>query len=411
MKLYPFQMEAVNFHLQAKYSINASEMGTGKSIVALELLKRVGGKCLVLGPAFLEDNWHFEAKRFGVSIQYVRYSDLKTLRVLSEDPKKIGMLTAVVADEVHYLKNPQAKRTYYFDMLLRRLKPEYFLGLTGTPIKNRIPDLYSLLRFCSMCPTETNGMQLETKGPMTLAKWHKFANMFCYKQEFTVNGIRVPKYTGVKPNMVPVLKKILNGKLHRVTTEEVLPEMPPITRVPVLMKLKKVDGLKEAFMEYLENGKATSRAKAQSALLKAPSTIEYVESILEQSGGPVLVFTDHISSADMVGVRFSAPVIQGKTTTKNRTKIVKEFQDGQHPVLVATIGALSVGVTLHKANHVVFNDQSWKPSDNLQAEKRVHRIGQKRPCFIHIIQSSETDQYITKSLEEKLTAIRKVIDG
>jgi len=73
-------------------------------------------------------------------------------------------------------------------------------------------------------------------------------------------------------------------------------------------------------------------------------------------------------------------------------------------VLAATIGSLSVGVTLTAARHVVFNDLSWVPGDNLQAEKRIHRIGQKNACTAHYIEASETDAYIRKTLEEKQAA-------
>ena len=77
-------------------------------------------------------------------------------------------------------------------------------------------------------------------------------------------------------------------------------------------------------------------------------------------------------------------------------------------VIVATIGAFSVGVNLTKANHLVFNDISWVPADNEQALKRIHRIGQERACTIHYVVGGHVDKFILDKVRSKMKIINSV---
>jgi SNF2 family DNA or RNA helicase len=396
----------LDFHLKAGYSINASEMGLGKTFISLAVPKLHGGRTLVFAPAFLEKNWKSESEKMGVDITFASYSSLnKNKQYLSENCDKFSF---IIADECHYLKNPNAKRTKQFFEIMKHHYPRYFIGLTGTPIKNRVPDLYVLLRLCSMCPEDTNGIRVINTSRTEYTGWVKFANRYCNKMIVnTPRGI-IHKYTSVKENKVKELRRILEGKLIRKTSEEVLKDLPELTRIPVKMALRCPPGLKEEFTQYMGGGKIDSKSKAQSALLKAPATVEYVKNILEQ-GEPVLVFTDHVKSAALLSAGLKAKLITGATPNAERARTVDRFQEGEIDCIVATIGALSVGVTLHKAKHVVFNDISWVPANNDQAEKRIHRIGQKRACFSHYIESSDTDSFIIQTILSKKSSISEVI--
>jgi SNF2 family DNA or RNA helicase len=79
--------------------------------------------------------------------------------------------------------------------------------------------------------------------------------------------------------------------------------------------------------------------------------------------------------------------------------------------IVATIGSMSVGVNLQAANYMVFNDYPWVPADLAQAEKRIHRIGQKSNCFYYYIFSSGVDENIFQTILDKLKITREVTDG
>ena len=399
--LYSFQQEAVAFHLKHHYTLNCSEMGLGKTRMALETARAAGLRTLVFGPAFLESTWDKEGLEVGKEFAYIPYSMAHKLKA-----KDFAEYRFIIADECHYLKNPKALRTHAFYSFLKELKPDYFIGLTGTPIKNRVPDFWTLLAFCGANPQDTNGSKLT--GDLT--HYYKFSRHFCHIESMIIRGRRVEKFKGIKEDKIPELKALLKDKYLRFTVDKVLKELPPMTRKYIEYDLENDDTLGDAFSEYMEGGKANIVAKTASATLKTNKTIEYVKNLQEEDCGPLVIFTDHIEPTKKISAALKgAAVITGQTPMPERAMVVSKFQAGEIHTIVATIGSLSVGVTLHAARNVIFNDLSWSPSENAQAEKRIHRIGQERPCVAHYIEATPTDTYIRKTLMEKLDTINKIV--
>lgn len=400
MALYPFQEQAVLFHLAHHYSLNCSEMGTGKTRMALEAARRSGFKVAVFGPTFLKRTWEMEAKEVGISFKYFPYSTVH--KVMPADVKGLDFW---IVDECHYLKTPTTRRTHAFYSLIQGRLPTYFIGLTGTPIKNRVPDFWTLLAFCRLNPKGTSGAKLE--GALT--KYYSFARHFCHTEVMKVAGRRIEKFGGIREDKIPEFKGLLRDKFIRFRVDDVLKDLPEMTRKAVPLDLSPTPGLEEAFDQYFRGRKVDVTAKAMSALLKAPATVDYCKEIYEGGSGPLIIFTDHIESAKAIQKGFGGVLITGQTPMQDRQDAVADFQAGRHKAIVATIGSMSVGVTLTAARHVVFNDLSWVPADNLQAEKRIHRIGQKGACFAHYIDATPTDAYIRKTLFGKLETISKVV--
>ena len=400
-KLYDFQEQAVCYHLAHHYSINASSMGTGKSLMALETARRAGGKIAVFAPPFLRMSWESEAKAVGVEFKFFPYSMLHKV-----DPSELKGFSFWIADELHFLKSPTARRTHAFYAAIKAVPPEYFIGLTGTPIKNRLPDFWTLLAFCGVNPKRTSGLVLTGE----LRKFRAFSRYFCHTLEMRAGGRRIEKFGEVKADKIPELKALLKDKFIRFRVEDVLKDLPEMTRKEVTYNLSASVEVGSSFATYMSGGKTDITAKTTSALLKAPLTAEYCNMLREGGSGPLLVFTDHVASAQAIAAAVAGAVaITGQTPVLDRMRMVSAFQDGKIEVIVATIGSLSVGVTLTAARHVVFNDLSWVPADNLQAEKRIHRIGQKNACFSHFIDATPTDTHIRKTLYGKLETINKVI--
>lgn len=403
MNLYPFQEQAVAFHLAHHYSINASEMGLGKTMMALASAIRANAKPLVIGPAFLARTWKDEAAKVGIEIEYVAYSMLHKLSIAQAKKFKFW-----ICDEAHALKSPTTQRTSLFYSLLKNCLPTYCLFLTGTPIKNRAPDFWTLLGFCGVNPKKTSGKALEGE----FAKYHGFARYFCSVSEMRIHGRSFVKYNDVRPDRINELKSYLTDKFIRFRVEDVLQDLPPITRKDVLVDLTIPDdaGLRATFEAYVLGRKADTVAKVRSATLKAHHTVRYVRDLFEGGSGPLVIFSDHIEPTQIIaeGLGDGALAITGKMPAELRADAVARFQKGQIDYLVATIGSLSVGVTLTRSRHVIFNDPPWVPADLLQAEKRVHRIGQDHACWSHFIDATPTDKYIRKTLLEKLDTIGKV---
>ena len=402
MTLYPFQQTAVEFHLTHHYSLNCSEMGLGKSRMALETARRVGGKIAIFGPAFLRATWENEAGLVGgIDFKYIPYSMLHKVR-----PRDLAGVMFWIADEVHFLKNPKAIRTHEFHTLLESCAPRYFIGLTGTPVKNRVPDFWTLLAFCGMNPLKTSGKDLTGD----LRKYFKFSRYFCHVEQMRIRGRVIERFGGIRDDRILEFKSLLVDKFIRFKVEDVLKDLPVMTRKEVRLNVVPTDGLEDVFNAYIAGHKTDITAKANSALVKAPATAEYCKNMIDEGSGPLVIFTDHVQPAYLIAEKIKGAIhITGQTAMATRADVVALFQRGKVPALVATIGSLSVGVTLTAARHVVFNDLSWVPSDNLQAEKRVHRIGQKDACFAHYIDGTETDKHIRKTLFAKLETIEKVV--
>jgi Superfamily II DNA/RNA helicases, SNF2 family len=401
--LYPFQEEAVQFHLKHRYTLNCSEMGLGKTRMALTAAIRSNEPVLVFGPAFLKNNWLSElaAIKGKVPMEYVAYSQLHKFR-----PKDFAGFGFWIADECHYLKNPLAKRTQSFMAFLDERQPKFFVGLTGTPVRNRVPDFWTLLAFCGADDSAPNGLKLKRLYP----RYHEFASHFCHVDIRHFGQKQIRRYTGIKAEKVDELKSLLRDKFIRFRVDQVLKDLPEIVRKVVNFNLKPTPGLEDLFLKYIAGHKIEPTGKALSALTKAPHTVEYVKDLLENGAGPLVVFTDHVESAKAIASAIpEAQCITGQMLPTLRAGWVEMFQAGQLPVIVATIGSLSVGVTLTAARHLIFNDLSWIPSDNLQAEKRIHRIGQRNTCFIHYMEATETDAIIRKTLHDKLAAIEAVV--
>lgn len=383
--------------------MNGCEPGLGKTRIALEFIRQTGHDGLIIGPAFLRGTWEKEAKTLGVTnIRYVHYS-----MIHKESQKTLQKFKTWVADEHHYIKSTKAMRTKAYYNLLKICQPEYWLGLSGTPIKNQVSDLWVPLAICSHLPGESiNGLRL----PKDLQNFYYFCRHFCNVESIRVaGGRRVEKFTGVRADRISEIKRLLDKKYIKFRVADVLKDLPSMTTVDVPLGLKPIPGLEEAFQNYMHGNKVDPTSKAASARFKAPQSAEYIKGLLEADES-VVVFTDHVESARDICANIPGSVnITGATPMHIRQKFVDQFQAGDLKVIVATIGALATGVTLTRARHVVFNDLSWVPSDNYQAAKRIHRIGQDNTCFRHIVTGSATDEYIAKTLIEKEKTISAVL--
>lgn len=401
-QLHPYQEQCVKYHLEHHYSIDGCEMGLGKTRIALEAAKRAGGRVAIFGPRFLQSVWEMEAVEVGVDFSYFPYSMLHKVKV-----RELSGFSFWVADEVHYLKSATANRTHAFYTLLKTLLPMYFVGLSGTPIKNRVPDLWTLLAFCGLNPLKTSGQVLTG----SLSKYRQFCRYFCNTVMVEARGARFEKFGAVREDKIPELKYLLRDKYIRFRVDQVLKDLPDLTRKEVILNtVKPPPDLYEVFEAYMAGRKVDSTAKAASALLKASSTVEYVKSMREQGVEYVLIYSDHVESAKAIAREAGGVCITGATSADVRRATVERFQNGELKTITATIGSMSTGVTLTRANHVVFNDLSWVPSDNAQAEKRIHRIGQKSACFAHYIYATTTDYHIGETLTEKIRTINHVIN-
>ncbi len=399
-KLLDHQVIGVEYAIDHHYSINGDAMGLGKTLQALEVARRTGLSTLIICPAFLKDTWKMEIAKWDMNINVL---DIISYGSLKKAEDLFTKADFVICDECHYLKNIEAKRTQHFHNYMSRYKPDRFLGLSGTPIKNRTTEFYSLLAICDDNPHSTSGVKVMDK----YKTFWDFAMHFCNMRQFEVRGRIVTKWEGHRN--IEDLKGLLKGKYIRRKASEVL-DLPEIVRKDVLLSSKDID--EDLLAAWNGKTKAFMTLKRNSAKVKAKPTAGYVKDLLEQGEGPIIIYSDHVEPVQMMAKEFKkykVKTITGGTPMDKRSRAVNSFQAGAVDVLVATIGSLSVGVTLTKSRNIVFNDLPWVVGDIAQAEKRIHRIGQTGSCVIHRMFWGKIDHHIGQELTKKIETLVEVL--
>lgn len=431
MEMYPYQKVGVEFLTESGgRALIADAMGLGKTIQAIAYCKhREFKRVLVVCPASVKFSWMNEVKKWTrLSAQII---DSKTkLHEIDSDvifwivnydilKKHKDMLLktkfdAIVGDEAHMIKNPQAIRTKVFRMVARDI-PNVVL-LTGTPLLSRPVELFSLLNIID---------------PKNWNSYYEYVKRYCnaYQDRFGLN------VSGAS-NIEELHNRIKKYFLRREKTE-VLKELPPKNRIDVPVQLApdakhEYETAEKDLAVYLRHyaGKqpaaiAKTLAAEKLARLnvlrmlcaqgKVPMAIELIESIIE-SGEKVLVFSSFVDPLTQMGAKFGkkAVTITGQTPVEERGEIVRRFQtDPEIKVFLGGIKSAGVGITLTAASNVLFLDYSWNPADMQQAEDRAHRPGQEASLLnIYSLYSQGTiDEDLRDMLAEKQDIFNRVIDG
>lgn len=301
------------------------------------------------------------------------------------------------------MKNYKAQRTENFHTLVLDRRPSHVMMMSGTPIKNRVSEFWSLLQICHY------GGKFEEFKPFH-RMFYKFCNTFSYERTFEVNGIPIVRFDGVKNT--DRLRAMIKPIYIRRRAKDVL-DLPESVDNNIMSKnSKKYDeDLKKAY--ELFNADASDPAymtiKAANALAKIKDTISLVKDMVDQDK-KVVLFTCHRESAKQLAKAFEVREVSGSTSPELRHDIISSFnKNPKEKVLVATIGAASVGFNLTSSNYMVFNDFPFVPADLEQARKRISRIGQTKTCFYYYVFTSELDKEIFTMINRKTRDIEKVV--
>lgn len=153
-----------------------------------------------------------------------------------------------------------------------------------------------------------------------------------------------------------------------------------------------------------------------TAFHKIDAIAEITENIVEQKGCAV-VFTHHVDVAQKISEKLSenglkTAVFSGETSIDDRNKIVENFQSGKIDVFVSTISAGGVGITLTRADTVIFAELEWSPALVAQAEDRCHRIGQENPVqSIYCVYENSIDAMLAQTIVEKTEIIDDILNN
>ena len=469
-ELRDYQLEGYRWLMRLSQSgfgaVLADDMGLGKTVQTLAMLlqRAAGGPALVVAPTSVCGNWLLEVARFAPGLQVELYGDVLGVDgvedELSDAPaapeadeeaapdnarraarrRQVRALGAgqvlvcsyallqidadllaaprwhsVVLDEAQAIKNPATRRA----KAALKLQSNFRLALTGTPIENRLGELWSIMGFCN---------------PGLLGSAEQFTQRFAGPIERETDP-------HVKAQASRRLRRLLSPFLLRRTKAEVLTDLPPRTEIVHEV----VPGSKErALLEALRQQAEASVSQAISANAQAgggkqgqnqfhvlaaltrlrraacdPRLVapelgivgakvqEFERLAVELVAGrhKALVFSQFTDFLALLRERLDAAglsyqYLDGSTPAAERSKRVAAFQAGQGDLFLISLKAGGFGLNLTMADYVIITDPWWNPAAEDQASARAHRIGQARPVTVY--------RLVTQgSIEEKIVRLHR----
>lgn len=399
---YSYQMEGIEFAKTMPYSINACEVGLGKSLQAIYVSDLFKHKTAIICPAYLKKNWERELNK--LSYRAGEYKIVSYAKALEVD----DYFDMYIIDEAHYLKNIKAKRTQNIHNMIRKFKPTRVMMLTGTPIKNRVPEYFSLLQICYY------GGMMPIFNKYAFNYWG-FCRKFCNEIRLELRRRKITKFEGINQKNIEELKSLVKKCTFRRKAKDVL-DLPLKNYIEIYSgKTSYDEDYYKAYKAYVEGRKKDidhfSVKKVTHSQAKAPFTAQVALDIIEQ-GEQVIIFTDHVISAQQIfktiNSKHESGIITGDTPIISRDMTISDFINFKISALIMTIGSGSTGLNLMNCRNMIFNDYPWVPSDIDQAEGRISRIGQKNQCNYYYILTGEMDKYILESVRKKREVIKQL---
>lgn len=422
-------------HFLASHELNgilADDMGLGKTLQTLTHILRLKEAnedqrpTLIVAPTSVVPNWIAEAKKFTPSLtplmlqgakrkrlfSHIRHADLvvTSFALLQRDVDELQKhnFRLIVLDEAQHIKNPSSK----VSQAACQLKSDLRVCLSGTPVENNLGELWSLFRFLI---------------PGYLGSRDKFKANY-----------QTPIEKEESEEHAAALRNRLSSLILRRTKDQVATELPPKTILVHPVELS--SGQKDLY----ETVRATMDKKVREAialkgldqsqfaildallklrqicchpnLLKLPTAqkapkksakLDYLFDLLETlfaEGRRVLLFSQFTSMLEIIQqeleVRnFSYLKLTG--ASKDRGKLVEDFQNGTHPIFLISLKAGGTGLNLTAADTVIHYDPWWNPAAENQATDRAYRIGQDKPVFVHKLICAGTVEDRIHQLQQK----------
>ena len=470
----------------------ADDMGLGKTIQLIALLQhersKIGnaqiGPSLLVTPMSVMGNWKRELTRFApelkVHIQHgldrpggERFSQiamdsdvvLTTYAIVVRDKETLQSVPwrRVVLDEAQYIKNPPTKQT----AAIRSIATQSRIALTGTPVENRLAELWSILEFCCPGYLGTNqDFRRRFAAPIERNRDQKTAERLrSLVRPFILRRLKTDL------TVISDLPPLVESRQHIVLTDEQMRLYEEVV-ADMLQKVDQTDGIRRRGLvlsalvklkqicnhpaHYLGEGiaarpsESTGSTGKKKALTPAPVVVaediegessgehplilpqnslvpgrsgktqrlmEMLEELLA-AGDCALIFTQYRQMGHLlVGmIRQILDVeplfLHGGTPQAKRDALVERFQkgDGTTPIFVLSLKAGGVGLNLTAANHVFHFDRWWNPAVENQATDRAFRIGQTRTVNVHkYICTGTLEERIDQMIEQKTELATNII--
>ncbi len=431
----------------------ADDMGLGKTVQVIALLlkeklayltlensEETKLPTLLIAPTSVVGNWEKEVEKFAPNLQVLihhgskRDQDIKTFQtevkkydlvitsftLARKDEKLFKSLTwqRIVLDEAQNIKNPQAAQT----KAILLIKSHYRLALTGTPIENRLLDLWSIFNFLNPgylgkqnqfrkqfeLPIQKENNQIQS----TILK--KLVEPFILRRVKTdrdiikdlPDKIEHKQYCNLTKEQASLYEAVVKDVEKQLTEVEGIQRKGLI--LATLMKLKQICNHPRQFLQ--DNSKFIPQRSHKLERLG-----EMIEEIILE-GESLLIFTQFTDIGEALQhylktvLHYPTYYLHGGTNRNKREQMISEFQDPQTcaSIFVLSLKAGGVGITLTKANHVFHFDRWWNPAVENQATDRAFRIGQKKNVFVHKFVTLGT---LEEKIDQMLVDKQKIADS
>lgn len=422
------QREDIAWIQKARRGLLANEPGVGKSRSAIEAT--AGMRTLIVAPNLVLNggNWDDELARWadepGMYAQ-ASYSSLNQRQKTEQGgTRPVNRLReewqerfdAVIIDEAHYVKGRKTSWTWAVQKIAATA--DLVIPMTGTPIPNWAHELFTLLQL--IYPEDAGRGGVYGSFWRWAEQWFdttptRFSNGNPVVGE--LKGCMLANRGGLECLERPAdnpcehyhrfTRENLGNQYRRVLRKDCL-DLPELTeqvvKVPMSAGQKKIyRGLRDDFNATISGTEVVAWSQgAKNVLLDKCTTspwllapegeprggkLDLLRFDLESRQVPTLVLAHYRDSvracarvAELAGHR--AGYISGETSSKSDAAAIRDFKAGRLPVLVGSLETLAEGLTLTAADMAIFVEMSYKPSRNVQARYRVHRMGQTRPVTV-----------------------------
>ncbi len=417
----------------------ADDMGLGKTIQVIARMvheKDTGHfqPTLLIAPTSVLGNWEKEVERFAPhlrvhlhhgSIRIRQDEDFKqeclrhdmvltSFALIRKDSRLFQSMDwkRIVVDEAQNIKNPKSAQT----KAILKLNARHRLALTGTPIENRLLDLWSIFNFLNpgyLSTTtqfrKTFEMPIQKENDLLQSKTlKKLVEPFILRRVKTDREIikdlpdKVEQkiYCNLTKEQASLYEAVVRDVNEQIETSEGIQRKGLI--LSTLMKLKQICNHP---MQFLQDSSEFTKERSH----KLERLSEMIEEVLENNES-LLIFSQFKEIGDAL-VKYmrntfhcNTYYIHGGTTRAKRQQMIDEFQDSETEpsVFILSLKAGGVGITLTKANHVFHFDRWWNPAVEDQATDRAFRIGQKKNVFVHkYVAIGTLEERIDTMIEDK----------
>ena len=434
----------------------ADDMGLGKTIQLIALLlherERLGpdavtAPTLVVAPMSVVGNWVNELARFAPHLTVHVHHGLDrslgdafaaeagrhdivitTYGLITRDIEFLGRVAwrRVVLDEAQFIKNPPTKQS----KAIRSLKTDRRIALTGTPVENRLGELWSILDFCNPGYLSTAGefrrrfvLPIERRrDESAAAALRALIRPFILRRVKTDPDVvpdlpdlfQTKDYAILTAEQARLYQSTVDGMLRAVEASEGTQRRGHV--LAGLIKLKQICNhplnLAESDHEPATDGPPQSNRSGKTIRL-----MEMLEEVVA-AGDKALLFTQfrrmgHLLAAMIAhNLNTQTLFLHGGTPRNKRDELIERFQsdDRTAPIFILSLRAGGVGLNLTAANHVFHFDRWWNPAVESQATDRAFRIGQKRSVHVHkLISRGTLEERIDEMLEQKTELAERIV--